>query len=494
MSPAETFIRMWMEARHWSPMRRARSAADPAKRGLVERIIGQEDGDEVSLNLMDLVEQERARSGESPVGLILATLKALDEKFYAVHPRVGRVPVALAARPSLPDWLDAAVADRVMQGYYARLDGFILLPRGPLHRPAALPSSRSAESMRDRYRALAVAKDVSAQEHRPIRIDVAFIGQAAMHGVVSPTVLGEEAIAFVPVAVAQDDLERTARDDGDERFVAVGPAAGFDPASILIQAIRQTGEADIVIAPEFAIPTVASESLSRKLKASPVQAKLIVAGSGNTVPDANGHVWNEARVYNHRGVEVWRQQKIWPAGILEGRALDYGLGRPGATGLVFEDTDADDTCRVVDIEGFGRAVVLICQDLQSYPLASDLMTQYEPDWVFTPILDNGVKIGRWMHQRAYDLSKLGQSRFVVSSSTSMRFWGSGPPADMPSVGLAVGPAEPAGTETPRAVVEAALALPTDHVVKVTWGHGRWLQTSLEGSPPRAGRAASTPAP
>lgn len=483
MVPGDIFLALWREASVWSPADRAQALhIATAKRAQIEVTLARDDGVSASEVLMTLLDKERKAGGRRHVGLVLAILKAVDKQFLAIHPRIGVTATSAAARPPLPDWLEAAEAERVLVGSYARADDLVLIPRGPLYRPFAPPEAQSAETMRDRFTALAVAKSVSTQEHRPIKVSIGVVGQSTVTGVRSPLSRGEERIAFLPIAKEEADLERNATVVGDEKFVSIEPAAGFDAAAALTAAVLAAGDVDIAIAPEFVIPQTASEAFAGAIaKSAGPRAKLTIAGSGNTVRDAAGQVWNEARTYNDFGTEIWRQRKVWPAGIAEWRANDFGLGPVGATALVFEATQADDQIVVKDIEGLGRCLILICQDLQTQPLANELIAQYEPDWIFVPILDVGVKIGRWMHTRAYDLSKISQTRFLIASSASMCFWGAKKPATLPAIGLAVGPESPAtpAVGPSRAVLAAFLSHSTDQFVTIRWGHGVWDETVVK---------------
>jgi hypothetical protein len=126
--------------------------------------------------------------------------------------------------------------------------------------------------------------------------------------------------------------------------------------------------------------------------------------------------------------------------------LEYNLSDPGA-GLSMEDNCSGNEVCVVDLDGLGRCVILICQDLEADPLAGDLIRNFQPDWVFAPILDRGIDTGRWVHQRAFALSALSPARFIVSCSTAL--------ADRAKVtgeiacGMAVGPKDSFGEDEGR---------------------------------------------
>jgi hypothetical protein len=114
-----------------------------------------------------------------------------------------------------------------------------------------------------------------------------------------------------------------------------------------------------------------------------------------------------------------------------------------------------------------------------------VISQFQPDWIFVPILDKGIGEGRWTHQRAFELSKLSQARFIATSSIAMCYWNKAIPKSVPTVGLAVGPANLAGSfddkHLDRAFFEARLASPDHDVVVIQWGHGDWGQTTLSAT-------------
>jgi hypothetical protein len=144
-----------------------------------------------------------------------------------------------------------------------------------------------------------------------------------------------------------------------------------------------------------------------------------LAGTGHTVECEDGQAWNEGRVVNGLGAVIWRQRKFWQAGIGKDRAAELNLVFPSDGRFLLEDNASGDEIVVADVDGFGRCIMLICQDVQSRPLSDELIRQFQPDWVFVPILDIGIDEGRWAHARTFELSALSPARFLVSTSTSL---------------------------------------------------------------------------
>jgi hypothetical protein len=131
----------------------------------------------------------------------------------------------------------------------------------------------------------------------------------------------------------------------------------------------------------------------------------------------------------------------------------------------------------------GRCVILICQDIEARPLAEDLIRHFQPDWVFMPILDPGITVGRWAHQRTFSLSAVSQARFLVACSTTMVRWPDNC-SDEPACGLAVGPKETTPPDQGRLhTLVSIVAGSSPGYATVTWGSGLWEKTTLSGSLP-----------
>ena len=202
-----------------------------------------------------------------------------------------------------------------------------------------------------------------------------------------------------------------------------------------------------------------------------------MAGSGNSVETQDDLPWNEARVLNGVGVELWRQKKIWQAGLDAARAKDLNLN-PGPTGRLMEKNHAGTEVVVADIDSLGRCVILICQDIQSYPLASDILRNYQPDWVFVPIMDWGTGTERWAHQRAYELSAISQARFLIASSLSMV---EKLKKDEQPCGLAVGPRVGLEEDDGR-VCEPAFVKSSPHGYGLVEWRSTWGKTAVAYKP------------
>jgi len=256
-------------------------------------------------------------------------------------------------------------------------------------------------------------------------------------------------------------------------------SAEVGAASRLLSALTQSGVHDIAIAPELVMPEVEVEKLRDALMNQKVDCRLIIAGSGASIAQEDNLPWNQSSILNAGGAKLWDQRKVWPAGIDTDRAKRYGLS-DGHDGLSYERTASGTEVIVADIDRMGRCLVLICQDLEATTMAEDLVTQYQPDWIFTPILDPAIDASGWAHQRAFTLSARANTRFVVCTSTAL------PAKDKPAnFLLAVGPKSRTDHDNSRRF--RLLGNQDNHVPGwgcFTWEDELWRQTTIDSSPPK----------
>jgi hypothetical protein len=282
-------------------------------------------------------------------------------------------------------------------------------------------------------------------------------------------------VGIIPIAeeASHLDLQHTVRDGVN--YIDACASKSIDVPTLVMSALSSLGPIDIVVAPELLINEVDCDNISAQMRSKPSNARMFVAGSGNTVEKVDEQSWNESRVLNRFGVELWRQRKIWQAGLDQDRAAGLGIDI-SADAFLMEDNCAGTEVVVADVEGLGRCVVLICQDLQMAPLTAELIRYYQPDWVFTPILDWGAHAGRWTHQRTWDLSAISPARYVVASSTALAHkLGKALPSP---AGLLVGPREEIGPDSGRlcSQVYADGTHPSTGVVQ--WRVGTWNQSLI----------------
>ncbi len=419
MTPADLFIELYLEAEQWDATARALSVlpdADTIEK--IRKFVWAGAGDlayrSLSSVLPDTYETEEGR------GCALAIMQSIDRLFGEIHPRSQ---TALSySKEVLPSWVEDLEDIRIQTGEYARTEGRSLIPRGTFCRGHRHIDASFADCLADRFASLALVETVVRQDGRNIPVRMIVFGATGLQGVSQGANPGRETLSAIPIAETIGDLVLTEHPRAGRTLVEYKLAEGLDAAMRMHVALKQAGTHDIAIAPELVMGELDVDKLCGLLNEggvkSRIDCRIIIAGSGLSVEQRAGLAWNQTEVLNSRGYKLWRQRKIWPAGINGHRAEQYGLSS-SVEGLRYECTASGDEMVVADIDGLGRCVVLICQDLEARSMADELVRQYQPDWVFTPILDPGIEHGRWAHQRALQLGATSRSRFVVCTSTAL---------------------------------------------------------------------------
>ena len=476
-TPADLFLNYYARAACWTGSQRATAVTpDLAFDDLARTFLSLDDGEEATKRLMSLVE-DKACSIVAMRGRVLAALKAIDAAFYHIHPRA----LVGVTSPTVAGWLRDARLARFASGAYAHTGSHRLIARGPLLRDARHLHASSGDLLSDYFAALAVAPTRIEHDGRAIAIRMRMIDHNAFTGVSLAHNLGSETIGFLPLASNPGELVALPKKRNGRIFAAYGPTAGFDAAAAAMDGLLALGGVDIAIMPELALSEAHVDRLGAMLESETrTVARLIVAGSYSTsaVSD-DGQPWNECRVLNSQGVELWRQRKLWTAGVTQGNAIRFGIPDPGVDTLTLEDNAAGDELVVADVDGFGRCVVLICQDCEMPVLVPAVFTAYQPDWVFTPIFDCTLDPGRWAHARTFGLSQLSQARCVAVTNMSFAKAGA-------NMGLAVGPKEAAGSRADEIDRAVRVVTKPPHgsamMATLTWRQGDWDQSWLEARP------------
>lgn len=477
-SPAGLFLDYYAEASSWSGSQRATAPQPDLSFGdLAASFMREDDGALVRAKLESLVDGGKLFSPEVRRGRILAAMKAIDLACYEIHPR----NLVTAATPSVPLWLREKRLARTLSGEYARTEESRLIARGPLTRNARHEHASSGDQLSDYFAALAVAPLTIQHDGRDIEISMQIFEHDPFTGIPISATSGSESVGFIPLAIAPTDIEARSVVRFGRTFAAYGPAGSFDASAEALAGLRALGSVDIAIMPELAMTEKNADELSTALVTEPNPvARMIVCASYSTLAvSLDEQPWNECRIYNNQGAELWRQRKLWTAGVSQANAIRYGLSDPGPGTLTLEDNAAGSELVVSDVEGLGRCVVLICQDCEMPILGPSLLATYQPDWVFTPIFDCSIDPGRWAHARAFSLSPLSQARFLAV--TNMAF------ADVgANMGLAVGPKEAA--DRPLGELDRAFLLVTKpmksepQVGSLKWRNGLWHQSWLDVRP------------
>lgn len=479
-SPAQLFLEFWQAANNMSSHQRltATIPEDPFKRCLAKAL--QQDSAQDAFDAIESLrhEQNKGALRYEKNGCIIAILLAIDALFYSIHPRTQIVP-AVKSRQKLPAWLRDLRDRRLAFGHYASNTELRLIARGPLLRRDRDENASNAENFADRFTALSVVPDKLHHKLHTIKTQHLVIGLDDARGVAAGKNPGAETVVFIPVAEQAKDLHITEREINSRKFADFWLHHDLDAADILFNVLNQIGAVDIAFAPEFVVTEKHADKfaqgLQHRVSAPP---RITVAGSGQTTAlSADKQAWNESRILNGIGCELWRQRKIWPAGLIKSTAISYGLTDPGSR-MTMEDSAEGDTLVIADVDGFGRCVVLICQDIHLSAAVKELLDFFQPDWVFIPILDAGISAGRWVHQESFAVSGISNARFMIVSSLALAKLAY--PTETRACALAVGPK--AATEDGdkgrafQAVSVEAASVPG--YAKLQWRNGDWKETVL----------------
>jgi len=492
--PGELFIAFWRIAGSWEPADRAvLIRPTPATRQQLASAVAIDDGAHAVAAILGTIDAawpagDAQRDRIEQAGLVLEAMHAIEYAYVSLHPRTRVVPPSLGAPPAVPHWLEAGARWRLRHGSFAEADGRRLIPSGPFSRHARGRAESAANSLQDHFPILTVAPIESHEQDRSISVDMKVIGTDMMRGVPASRSIGRERIRFIPLAEERGDLAFSTGVRAGQMTLDVKPTV--DTAVRLLQALADGSDIDIAFAPELTVPGDAEATIREGIAAlAGLAPRIVLAGSGLSAEKADcGRAWNEARVFGRGGVLLWRQRKIWPFGMQQSRALGYGFPDPGENGTLMEDIAGHSRITVVDLDGFGRCIVLICQDLEAHLVVEEIIERYQPDWILTPVLDPGVKIPGWAHSRAVMLSKRSQARVLVGSSLTLNHHLKATGSE-PAVGLAVGPASPTKGPDGKVAVSRAVALvkaedgPSPRSGILVWDHAQptWMQSSIDAA-------------
>ncbi|MFK5596157.1 hypothetical protein ACFZ8E_04005 [Methylobacterium sp. HMF5984] len=490
-NPADLFLHTWRMAAVWTPSDRdAAEPPSPDTKMAFAAALAHDDGPaSVSLIIKIVLPHWPATFDSYDVrrraaGLLLAMLASIDEVFRLIHPRTVRLAPGATPRVTVPEWLRRLEFHRGRYGWYAEDASSQLVARGPLKRVARSAAASFADSLPDRFSAIGVCRRSMVEGGRPIGIRMLPVGSDAATGVPSSGISGGETVGFVAVAEGADDLDVVVEERGGREYVDFRPRADLNEAARIFEAARGLGPVDLLVCPELTVSSDGARRLGGLLAGAGIRlANVVLAGSGLSADThADERHWNEARLLNGAGVVLATQRKVWPFGLSRSKADGYGILESGstATGLVMEDVASGTEISIIEMSGFGRVIILICQDFEAQPLVSDLISEYQPDWVLVPILDLPLRNFGWTNNRAFGLSGYAQARFIVVNSLTLsnRTRDATATATATAIGLALGPRDPTADASGAEVDKSrafALAVPditqSPSRASLTWRDG-----------------------
>jgi hypothetical protein len=480
-TPADLFLVIWQHVNSPAVRRTHLAGAYNTAETVYdafETALKQDDGADAVAKVVKVLgdywsDQASEKGRKTRAGLLLGAMRAIDDAFLTIHPRT------LLARSTLappPGWAIAARDKRTIAGLYAATNERGLVPRGPFARNTRGPLETSNFSLADQFVACAVVPLAIEEDGRRIEVAVTVVGQGVARGV--PPRLGRsgsEAITLAPLAEATGDLVARVREDDGTFYIDVEQGAGFAPHDIFAGMLSDLGDTDVLLLPELVVAPADVEAMRDSLATSSGdRPRLIVCGSGG---EANGSEppWNMSYIVNGAGAPLWSHRKLVAYDMLETTFANLEIKDIGKAKQLMEQISWSNAITIGDVEGLGRCLVLICQDLMMAGI-EPLIRAYEPDYLFLPILDSGTNFFRWPYKRLVDLSAAGPTRFVAVSSLTMQHWRKKSyPGEQ--IGVAVGPrniaAGDAGADGERMAQEIVCESATRRHGSIRWRSGAW---------------------
>jgi predicted amidohydrolase len=234
-------------------------------------------------------------------------------------------------------------------------------------------------------------------------------------------------LGIAPIAEDAEDLTFTASSRSGRGYLDARPS---NPAALgarmteVVATLLDQG-AGIVALPELVSSSEAIDALQKHLRSRSTggHSAILVCGSGLSKAPCpkTGRYFNEATIMTSKGKVLFRQQKIHPFNMASDRMTECQVAQdPSHVGKPhMEDIAASSTLTVCDVPDIGRIIVMICEDFEQAAPTGALALSTRPDWIFAPVLDVSLEIGRWTHQRCMEIGRRTLSRIVVTSSATL---------------------------------------------------------------------------
>lgn len=264
-------------------------------------------------------------------------------------------------------------------------------------------------------------------------------------------------IGVAPLAEAEDDLALERREEEGRCWYDAQARPLPERAADAVRRLCEAG-AHIILLPEMSPTPETLEAIRRAIaRHGPRSAlSLVVAGTVRR-PDGEAKPFNEAVVFDHRGRELMHQRKLhrWNLELEQCRQYDISPAGPGQETLDEYITPGEEVT-ILEQTGFGRFVVMICEDLSRTAAGEWLRLHMALDWVFTPVLDTSLEDWRWTARFGASAARTGFCRVVVANSLPLthrldrtRRCAGESGIEECGVGLLI---DPANRETPRHLI------------------------------------------
>ncbi|WP_447649157.1 hypothetical protein [Pseudomonas abietaniphila] len=418
-SIAGIFHGLWHIAVQWPAEEQTRAPTKQSRERHFSSMLAAGDEAQICKELVVLAERNLDDTmPDDSCGWMLDLMSAIDGAFSKIHPRSQSSAGFMSPKP-VSSWLKDYRRGRRESGSYFETQNDRVVPRGPLSKKARAKDAAYGTNLEDWFSNLGVAPVWFELRGRKIATRMKVFSKSSISGI-SKDAARAERISVMPLAEKSEELSITSTTRDSKKFAryeATDPPAVLEHLLALLCAEEKEGP-EIAVAPEFLVDVKTANGVQERYGDVTHPPQVLVCGTGHTEDMKKDQAWNESRVINVAGIELWRQRKIWPASIDDTRAKELGLKDP-QPGHTHEDNCSGMELIIADLDDLGRCIIMICQDFEATSMAEQVIRCYQPDWVFVPILDTSVDVGRWGHSRAFNLSTLSQARFVIVSSTAL---------------------------------------------------------------------------
>jgi predicted amidohydrolase len=278
-------------------------------------------------------------------------------------------------------------------------------------------------------------------------------------------------LGFAPIVERPDDLQIHVVNDSGKHWYDVRVNNLTDRIRAVTESLCKGG-ANIIIFPEMTMHPDAIDAVRDAIGTYGPRSNLRLVVAGTFRRDGgSGRPYNEAVIFNHRGIELGRQRKLHRWNLSAVQRNGIGLETAASdTEPLFEFITPGEEILVLEQHGFGRAVVLICEDLGRSEPNRWIRDNMFLDWIFTPILDRSIDAYRWMTTSSRQAAEQGLCNVVVANSLALSHRAKGELLRDPSgIGLCIRFDESVKFH----VLEMPLAGPPDRSELVHWTAVGW---------------------
>lgn len=244
-------------------------------------------------------------------------------------------------------------------------------------------------------------------------------------------------VAVAPILQDAADAELTIGPVGNR--YAVHPSRKPDRIADVLRLAREK-RAELLFIPEMAVAADDFENLKKAIidsgrthfaRTGVVSSlRYVLVGIATSAAGSACHR-NHLTVLDGAGLEVASQDKLfrWNLSDIMQARLNVPPPAGGYAAMCYEDIEPGDEVWVLDLDGVGRIVTLICADVNADRPGDWLFTNAGLDWFNAPIMDQSTRWGvngskaldQWIAGRAHRAACATGARVVVTNSMLLSY-------------------------------------------------------------------------